>query len=225
MSSPCTTCWMASIASHTSSPCPSTTSDRTTRETLTLFGRTLCRQDKRDADLPWLLYLQGARASAHRARLQAAAGSSGPCRSFGCCCSISAAPATPVPSTPRPWRDVPREQAHYLGHFRADSIVRDAEYVREVLSREAPGACSARASAVLQPHPPLPVPGQPARGLPHRRRAPIGRSADEVYRATYRRVADKNRAFFTRFPMPRPSPTGWPTTCTTTTCACPTASA
>ena len=46
-----------------------------------------------------------------------------------------------------------------------------------------------------------------------------------VYRATYQRVADKNRAFFTRFPMPRPWPTGWPTTCTTTTCACPTASA
>jgi pimeloyl-ACP methyl ester carboxylesterase len=55
--------------------------------------------------------------------------------------------------------------------------------------------------------------------------APIGRSADEVYRATYQRVADKNRAFFTRFPMPRPWPTGWPTTCTTTMCACPTASA
>ena len=32
--------------------------------------------------------------------------------------------------------------------------------------------------------------------------APIGRSADEVYRATYQRVADKNRAFFARFPCP-----------------------
>ena len=54
---------------------------------------------------------------------------------------------------------------------------------------------------------------------------PIYRRADEVYRATYQRVADKNRAFFARFPTPRPSPTGWPTTCTAMRYACPTASA
>ncbi len=55
--------------------------------------------------------------------------------------------------------------------------------------------------------------------------APIGRSADEVYRATYQRVADKNRAFFARFPHAQAIANRLATTCTATTCACRTASA
>ena len=40
----------------------------------------------------------------------------------------------------------PAEQAEYLTHFRADSIVRDAELIRRSWASSA-GACSARASA------------------------------------------------------------------------------
>ena len=45
------------------------------------------------------------------------------------------------------------QQAKYLSQFRADSIVRDAEYIREVLSPGAPGACSRpELRRLLQPH-------------------------------------------------------------------------
>lgn len=117
------------------------------------------------------------------------------------------------------------QQAEYLGHFRADSIVRDAEYIREVLSpgrrsllgQSFGGFCSL---TYLSLFPDSLHEVYLTGGV-----APIGRRADEVYRATYQRVADKNRAFFARFPHARPSPTGWPTTCTAMRCACPTASA
>jgi hypothetical protein len=95
---------MASIASPHFFTVPLDHQHPDEEATLTLFARTLCRKDKLDDDLPWLLYLQGARALALLARPPMAAGSSGPCRSFGCCCSISAAPATPPPSVLTPWR-------------------------------------------------------------------------------------------------------------------------
>ena len=95
--------------------------------------------------------------------------------------------------------------------FRADSIVRDAEFIREVLSRGAlePARPEFRrlcSLTYLSLFPRSLHEVYLTGGV-----APIGRSADEVYRATYQRVADKNRAFFTRFPMPRPGqPAGQP---------------
>jgi pimeloyl-ACP methyl ester carboxylesterase len=98
----------------------------------------------------------------------------------------------------------PQEQATYLTHFRADSIVRDAELIRAELGS-----------------PPWSVLGQSFGGFtsmtylsiaPEGLReafitgglSPIGRSADDVYGATYVRLAEKNRAYFGRYPEDRP---------------------
>jgi pimeloyl-ACP methyl ester carboxylesterase len=98
-----------------------------------------------------------------------------------------------------------RAQADYLKHFRADSIVRDAELIRRqlvgeeepwsVLGQSYGGFCAVH---YLSAHP------QGLRevfitgGLP-----PLSGSADDYYRHTYPEVARKTRKFFSRYPADR----------------------
>jgi pimeloyl-ACP methyl ester carboxylesterase len=93
----------------------------------------------------------------------------------------------------------PEEQAEYLKHFRADSIVRDAEWVRRelnvdrwsVLGQSVGGFCVltylSRAPEGLRE-------AFFTGGLP-----PIGRPVDDVYRGTYDRVLDRNRRYYDRY--------------------------
>lgn len=94
-------------------------------------------------------------------------------------------------------------QATYLTHFRADSIVRDAELIRKELGVErwsvlgqSFGGFTSMAYLSIAPD-----------GL---REAfitgglsPIGRPVDEVYGATYRRLIKANRRYFARYPDDR----------------------
>ena len=93
-------------------------------------------------------------------------------------------------------------QAEYLIHFRADAIVRDAELIRRqllgteekwsLLGQSYGGFCIATyLSFAPQGLREAIITG----GLP-----PIGRTFDEVYRATYRRVIEQNRRYFDRYP-------------------------
>lgn len=95
----------------------------------------------------------------------------------------------------------PEAQAEYLQHFRADSIVRDAELIRSelaggeswsVLGQSYGGFCVCTYLS-LAPHGlrEAIVTG----GLP-----PLECGPDDVYRATYRRVADRNRRYHERYP-------------------------
>jgi pimeloyl-ACP methyl ester carboxylesterase len=95
-----------------------------------------------------------------------------------------------------------REQAEYLKNFRADSIVRDAEFIRRellgesgqwsVLGQSYGGFCVTHyLSAAPDGLKEAIITG----GLP-----PLNRPADDVYRATYQRVLDKNRLYYERYP-------------------------
>ncbi len=94
------------------------------------------------------------------------------------------------------------EQADTLKHFRADNIVRDAEFIRtqllgadvkwSVLGQSYGGFCittylSFAAEGLREAF----ITG----GVP-----PALRSAEDVYRATYQRVMDKNQLYFQRYP-------------------------
>ena len=97
----------------------------------------------------------------------------------------------------------PAEQAEYLTHFRADSIVRDVEAIRielgvdrwSVLGQSFGGFCVmtylARAPEALRE---ALVTG----GL-----APVGRHVDDVYLATYERILARNHAYYERYPQDR----------------------
>ncbi len=88
----------------------------------------------------------------------------------------------------------PQQQAQYLRHFRADNIVRDAEEIRRkligdkrwtILGQSYGGFCAMRyLSASAEGLEAVLITG----GIPS-----LTRSADEVYSATYPRVAEKNR--------------------------------
>jgi pimeloyl-ACP methyl ester carboxylesterase len=97
----------------------------------------------------------------------------------------------------------PQQQAEYLTHFRADSIVRDAELLRQrlgverwsVLGQSFGGFC---VLSYLSIAPEALREALFTGGIP-----PLGRHIDDVYRATYERVLERNRRFYERYPEDR----------------------
>jgi pimeloyl-ACP methyl ester carboxylesterase len=96
----------------------------------------------------------------------------------------------------------PQAQADYLKHFRADAIVADAEFIRrEMLGEEGRwtaqgqsfgGFCVTHYLSAAPSH----LDGAILTGgLP-----PLNRPVDDIYKATYQRVADRNRRFYERYP-------------------------
>jgi pimeloyl-ACP methyl ester carboxylesterase len=97
----------------------------------------------------------------------------------------------------------PEQQAEYLAHFRADSIVRDAEWIRaelgvdrwSVLGQSFGGFCALNylcwAPEGLRE-------AFFTGGLP-----PVARHPDEVYRATYATMLERNRRYYSRYPADR----------------------
>ena len=108
--------------------------------------------------------------------------------------------STPVATLPG---KTASEQAGYLKHFRADSIVRDAEVVRRelgidrwsVLGQSFGGFCVMSYLSLF--------PGSLREALLTGGLAPIGRHTDEVYRKTYARTLERNRRFYERYPDDR----------------------
>jgi pimeloyl-ACP methyl ester carboxylesterase len=96
-----------------------------------------------------------------------------------------------------------REQAERLTHFRADAIVRDAEWIRReldvdrwsVLGQSFGGLC---VTTYLSLAPEGLREAFITGGLPA-----LGPRIDDVYRATYARVLERNRRYYERYPADR----------------------
>ncbi len=99
--------------------------------------------------------------------------------------------------------DTPEGQASYLTHFRADSIVRDAEHIRRELGVER-WSVLGQSFGGFTSMTYLSIAPEGLReafitgGL-----APIGRPVDDIYGATYRRLSGANRRYFERYPDDR----------------------
>ncbi len=97
----------------------------------------------------------------------------------------------------------PAEQADYLSCFRADSIVRDAEWIRRtlgvqrwsVLGQSFGGLC---ATTYLSIAPEGLREVLITGGLP-----PLGNRGDEVFTRTYARMRERNRRYYDRYPGDR----------------------
>ena len=97
----------------------------------------------------------------------------------------------------------PEQQAEYLAHFRADSIVRDAEWIRRelgverwsVLGQSFGGMC---VTTYLSLAPEGLREAFMTGGIP-----PLGPRIDEVYARTYARVLERNRRYYERYPADR----------------------
>ncbi|GAA2576491.1 alpha/beta fold hydrolase [Actinomadura fulvescens] len=169
-----------------------------------VFAREVVAADKAErADLPWLLFLQGGpgngapRPVGRESWLD---------RALDDYRVLLLDQRGTGRSTPAHRRSLARigdaaAQARYLAHFRADSIVLDAELIRRELAGGAPwsvlgqsfgGFC---ATTYLSFAPEGLREVFIAGGLPG-----LTATADDVYRATYPRVAAKNREHHARYP-------------------------
>jgi pimeloyl-ACP methyl ester carboxylesterase len=173
-------------------------------EQIEVFARQVVAADKADADLPWLLFLQGGpgfaapRPEGRESWLDRALNDYRVLlldqRGTGRSCPANRR------TLARLGPEGPQAQADYLTHFRADSIVLDAELIRRELTDE-----------------PWSVLGQSFGGMctvtylsfaPHGIREAfitgglpgLTVTADDIYRRTYRTVAAKNAAHYERYP-------------------------
>ncbi|MEA2322400.1 MAG: hypothetical protein QOD81_2250 [Solirubrobacteraceae bacterium] len=168
-------------------------------ERITVFAREVSDPDGRD--LPYLLFLQGGpgfeapRPTRHPSSpgwLDRAL------REFRVLMldQRGTGRSTPVGALPGM---TPPEQAAYLTHFRADAIVRDAEWIRHemgverwsVLGQSFGGFC---ATTYLSIAPEGLREALITGGLP-----PVGRPADDFYAATYARMLERNARYFGRY--------------------------
>jgi pimeloyl-ACP methyl ester carboxylesterase len=172
-------------------------------ETITVFAREARAAGKQDAELPWLLFLQGGPGSpATRPTglepwiLRAA-------RDYHVVLldQRGTGRSTPVLAQTLARLRTPQAQADYLKHFRADSIARDAELLRGEITGGEPWALLGQSYGGFCICTYLSIAPEGVReayvtgGLPG-----LEQSADDVYRATYRRLADRNRRYYARYP-------------------------
>ena len=177
-------------------------------ETITVFAREYVSAEhsaSAAADLPWLLYLQGGPGGRGN-RLPALGGwSKAAAKDFRILMldQRGTGLSSPIDRNTLPLRGNEADQAGYLAHFRADSIVADAEAIRLALG-SAPWSIYGQSYGGFCALSYLSFAPEGLRevlitgGL-----APLAGPADRVYQATYRRVAARNAEYFGWYPGDR----------------------
>jgi pimeloyl-ACP methyl ester carboxylesterase len=173
-------------------------------ESIEVFAREMVAAEARERDLPYLVFFQGGpgfgapRPERRDGWLDRAL------RDYRVLLLDQRGTGLSTPITARALAalETPEAQAGYLAHFRADAIVRDAEEIRRallgpdgtwsLLGQSFGGFCVLRYLSAAPEHlREAFVTG----GIPS-----LTRPAEDVYRATYPRVREKNRELFARYP-------------------------
>ena len=173
-------------------------------EHIDVFGREVVAADGKSADLPWLLFLQGGPGFGSPRPIGRENWLDRALRDFRVLLLDQRGTARSTPANRQTLAHLgdAKAQAGYLAHFRADSIVADAELIRPqvtggvpwaVLGQSFGGFCTVSYLSL--------APGGLREafitgGLPG-----LTATAEEVYRLTYRKVAEKNRAHYDRYPQ------------------------
>ncbi|MFE1440369.1 alpha/beta fold hydrolase [Streptomyces sp. NPDC058739] len=173
-------------------------------ETIELYAREVVASDKERQDLPWLVYLQGGPGFGANRFIGRPAWLGRALKEYRVLLldQRGTGHSTPVNRQTLPLRGGPAEQADYLTHFRADSIVRDCEVVRPqvtggarwtVLGQSFGGFCTVN---YLSTAPEGLTAALVTGGLPS-----LHAHADDVYRAAYPRIERKVAAHYARYPQ------------------------
>ncbi|MCG2622033.1 alpha/beta hydrolase [Arthrobacter sp. I2-34] len=176
-------------------------------ETLEVFAREYVSTDHGDAaaTLPWLLFLQGGPGGRGNRVASLGGWMKEAARHFRILMldQRGTGLSSPVTRQTLPLRGGPAAQAEYLAHFRADSIVADAELIRgelaggpwSVFGQSYGGFCALTyLSFAPEGLREVLITG----GL-----APLDGHPDRVYRATFQRVEERNREYFAAYPEDR----------------------
>jgi len=173
-------------------------------EQIEVFGREVVGTGNGARQLPWLLFLQGGPGMGAQRPVGRDTWLDRALRDFRVLLLDQRGTGRSTPATRQTLARFPTAlaQADYLGHFRADSIVADAELIRRqvtggepwsVLGQSFGGFC---AVTYLSRAPEGIREAFIAGGLPG-----LHATAAEVYRLTYAHVEAKNRAHYRRYPM------------------------
>lgn len=173
-------------------------------ETIEVFAREVVARDRTDERLPWLLYLQGGPGGKAPRPTRATPGwLSHALRTHRVLLLDQRGTGRSTPLTARAASrfHTPEDLAGYLAHFRADSIVADAELIRGELCGEERWETLGQSYGgfltltYLSQAPEGLRACYVAGGLPG-----VTATADEVYTRTYPRVRDRVAAFYARHP-------------------------
>lgn len=173
-------------------------------EQISVFAREVVAPKKENANLPWLIFFQGGpgfeapRPTGKTGWLKRALqdyrvlllDQRGTGRS------------TPITHQTLSRFATAQAQADYLKHFRADSIVQDAEWIRrELLGKDKPWSALGQSyGGFCLTHYLSVAPGGLKEAIFTGGLPPVNQSIDDVYRAIYRRVIEKNRLYYERYP-------------------------
>jgi pimeloyl-ACP methyl ester carboxylesterase len=171
-------------------------------EQIEVYAREVVAVDKADAGLPWLLFLQGGpgfgaqRPTGRESWLDRAL------NDYRVLLLDQRGTGRSSPVNRQTLARLgPKAQADYLTHFRADSIVLDAELIRRELSGDVPWSVLGQSFGGMCTVSYLSFAPHGIReafitgGLPG-----LTVTADDIYRQTYRTVIGKNAAHYERYP-------------------------
>ena len=168
-------------------------------EKISIFAREIST----DSSLPWLLFLQGGPGGKSPRPASLSGWLAEAAKHFRVLLldQRGTGLSTPANRQSLPLRGDFAAQARYLEHFRADSIVRDAEALREHLGVEKwstfgqsyGGFCTLTYLSLF--------PQSLERCLVTGGLASLDASAQDVYRATYQRMAERNTEYFSWYPQ------------------------
>ncbi|MCU1518604.1 MAG: alpha/beta hydrolase [Pseudarthrobacter sp.] len=177
-------------------------------ETITVFAREYVSTAHTEAEaeeLPWLLFLQGGPGGRGNRLASLGGWSKAAARDFRILMldQRGTGLSSPIDRNTLPLRGGADAQAAYLEHFRADSIVADAELIRTALGsgpwsiygQSYGGFCALTYLSF--------APEGLREALITGGLAPLSGPADDVYRATFRRVAARNTEYFSWYPEDR----------------------
>jgi pimeloyl-ACP methyl ester carboxylesterase len=171
--------------------------------TISVYAREVVVPGKENADLPYLVFFQGGPGSGAPRPVSPTGWLGRALQDYRVLFLDQRGTGRSTPATAQTLAGFAsaQAQADYLMHFRADNIVRDAEAIRRqligdatwsILGQSFGGFCAMRyLSAAPEGLRHVLITG----GIPS-----LWRPADDVYRATFRRVIDKNRQYYQRYP-------------------------
>jgi pimeloyl-ACP methyl ester carboxylesterase len=171
-------------------------------ELIEVFAREVVAVDKADADLPWLLFLQGGPGFGAQRPAGREAWLGRALNDYRVLLLDQRGTGRSSPANRQTLaRFGPQAQADYLTHFRADSIVLDAELIRRELIGDVPWSVLGQSFGGMCTVTYLSFAPHGVReafitgGLPG-----LAVTADDVYRHTYRTAIAKNAAHYERYP-------------------------
>lgn len=176
-------------------------------ERISVFARAVVAVDKERDTLPWLVFFQGGPGFSSPRPLDHSGWLKRAVKDYRVLLldQRGTGRSTPITYQTLARFASPQDQADYLKHFRADAIVLDAEWIRRELigEHERWSTLGQSFGGFCVTHYLSAFPGSLKEVLITGGLPPLDHPVDDIYRATYRRVVERNHLYYERYPDDR----------------------